>query len=643
MAVVVVNPDNASNSVILGTDETAGVGIYALDGSLTGSFQAGDAASIDVRYGTGLTPSDNPLVAVLDAETQALRFFSFDSRTNSATEVSGASQATAFGVEGMCFLKNPSDNNLYSFVIGGHGDIDQNLVYRDQSGKVRSKNIRRLSLGSELEYCAGNDDTGDIYFAEKEVGVWRLSGDPETDPLPEVIDVVKFGHINGEVAGIALQEYANGDDYLIVSNASEDRINVYDVADDHKFLGAFEMGEGNGIDAIEEPGGLFASSISLGEKFPSGLVLTSDDDNGDGNVNYKAIPWSGFSSELGISSGKPKNPLAASVSSSTAVRPSFETAPVKSAGDAADDPAIWVHPTNPALSTIIATDKKAGMYVYDLEGNSLQFLPVGRVNNVDIRYGYSLGGTPSAIVTASNRTTKGVSIWTVDPNTRKLVDIANGLQESGMDDPYGQCMYKSQNDDYYVYLNDTDGIVRQFELVEASPRKVDANLVREFSVGSQTEGCVADDETGDLFVGEENNAIWKNGADPETGDKRQLVASIEDTPALTADVEGMALYLKENGEGYLVVSSQGSNDYVLFDRKAPHEYIGSFSVVADGRTGIDGASETDGLDVTSANLGPDYPRGIFVAQDGRNVFPSETQNFKVVNWDDIASTLNLPQ
>ena len=38
-----------------------------------------------------------------------------------------------------------------------------------------------------------------------------------------------------------------------------------------------------------------------------------------------------------------------------------ETDPVPSSGDAADDPAIWVHPTDPSLSTVIGTDKNSGL------------------------------------------------------------------------------------------------------------------------------------------------------------------------------------------------------------------------------------------------------------------------------------------
>src|SRR5919197_1652312 len=59
-----------------------------------------------------------------------------------------------------------------------------------------------------------------------------------------------------------------------------------------------------------------------------------------------------------------------------------ETAPVPHAGDAADDPAIWVHPTDPALSTIVGTDKIGGVAVYDLLGKQNQYVPGGQMNNV---------------------------------------------------------------------------------------------------------------------------------------------------------------------------------------------------------------------------------------------------------------------
>src|SRR5210317_39521 len=67
------------------------------------------------------------------------------------------------------------------------------------------------------------------------------------------------------------------------------------------------------------------------------------------------------------------------------VTATLETEPVPSGGDAADDPAIWIHPTDPGLSTIIGTDKRGGLAVYALDGTELQYIPAGRLNNVDLR------------------------------------------------------------------------------------------------------------------------------------------------------------------------------------------------------------------------------------------------------------------
>jgi myo-inositol-hexaphosphate 3-phosphohydrolase len=50
------------------------------------------------------------------------------------------------------------------------------------------------------------------------------------------------------------------------------------------------------------------------------------------------------------------------------VAATVETEPVPHSADAADDAAIWIHPTDPSLSTVLGTDKVegGGLGVYDL-------------------------------------------------------------------------------------------------------------------------------------------------------------------------------------------------------------------------------------------------------------------------------------
>lgn len=317
---------------------------------------------------------------------------------------------------------------------------------------------------------------------------------------------------------------------------------------------------------------------------------------------------------------------------------SVETEPVASANDAADDPAIWVHPTDPSRSLIIGTDKKNGLDVYDLAGKRVQTLPDGRMNNVDLRYGFALGGASVAIVAATNRTDQTLALYAVDANGR-LSNVADGKIATGMADPYGLCMYRSAAGQYFVFANDGDtGHFRQWEL-EARGSRVGARLVREFSVGSQAEGCAADDGLGALYVAEEDVGLWRYSAAPDGGSARTSVDTVANGH-LTDDAEGVTIYYGPGQNGYLIVSSQGSNDYNVYHRDGDNKFIGKFAIVPNP-AGIDGTSDTDGIDVTSTSLGSAFPHGVFVAQDGKNTNPSAAQNFKLVPWERIAEALAL--
>src|SRR5439155_10573837 len=83
-----------------------------------------------------------------------------------------------------------------------------------------------------------------------------------------------------------------------------------------------------------------------------------------------------------------------------------------------------------------------------------------------------------------------------------------------------------------------------------------------------------------------------------------------------------------NGTGYLIASSQGNSTYVVYRREQSNQYVKTFRIA--GGNGIDGTSDTDGIDVTTAHLGPAFPHGVFVAQDGHN--DNGNQNFKLVPW-----------
>jgi 3-phytase len=321
--------------------------------------------------------------------------------------------------------------------------------------------------------------------------------------------------------------------------------------------------------------------------------------------------------------------LAAVAGAQTPVGPRAETAPVPTSGDAADDPAIWVHPTDPSKSLVIATDKNEGLAVYDLAGQQLQFLSDDEPDNVDLRNDFLLGGQRVTLLAASDRADNEIALYVLDPNTRTVRNVSARSIGTNVE-IYGICMYRSSTGNYYAFVTSKSGGLEQWRLFDNGSGKVDGQMVRSFDVGSDCEACVADDETGFLYVAEETEGIWRYGAEPGAGTSRVQVDSTNGH--LTADVEGLAIYYAAGGKGYLIASSQGDNTFQVYDRQAPHAHRFNFEVVANGS--VDGVTDCDGLEVMNRGMGSAFPQGMLVVQDGSN--SGGNQNFKFVAWQDIS-------
>ncbi|MDQ2696595.1 MAG: phytase, partial [Pseudomonadota bacterium] len=87
-----------------------------------------------------------------------------------------------------------------------------------------------------------------------------------------------------------------------------------------------------------------------------------------------------------------------------------------------------------------------------------------------------------------------------------------------------------------------------------------------------------------------------------------------------------------------IASSQGDDAFVVYRREGDNDYLMTFQIAAGN--GIDGVSDSDGIDVTNAPLGDAFPQGLFVAQDGKN--DDGHQNFKLVPWERIATAIDPP-
>ncbi|MBD2199935.1 MULTISPECIES: 5'/3'-nucleotidase SurE [Calothrix] len=357
-----------------------------------------------------------------------------------------------------------------------------------------------------------------------------------------------------------------------------------------------------------------------------------------------------------------------------------ETLPTDQRADA-DDPAIYINANNAADSLVLTSVKNAGLRVYDLSGKLLQEVNPGgiRYNNIDLQYGFKLGNEKIDIAVASDRGNDKLAIFKINPNPttpgkylENITDSSIGTifqappflapYSSSSRSSYGLALYRSPiTNDYYVFTSRREtGDIAQFKLIDKGNGKIGAERVREFTIPSpsdsersaQTEGMVVDQETGFLYIGQEDVGIWKFSAEPNGGTTGKLIDKVKGLGGshLTDDVEGLTIYYGKNGTGYLLASSQGDNTFVAYTREGNNDYLGNFAIGSNGA--IDSVQESDGADVVNVPLGPNFPYGLFVTQDGSNEpaklveddgeFENINSNFKLVPWENIANALPTP-
>ena len=317
-------------------------------------------------------------------------------------------------------------------------------------------------------------------------------------------------------------------------------------------------------------------------------------------------------------------PAAVAATDVDLVASDVETDPVPEAGDAADDPAIWRHPTDPGRSMVIVNDKLGGLESYDMEGHRIQRISDDRPfwGNVDVRQDVTVAGRTRDVVAVNH---KAVQLFAVDPATRLMTSITDGESVGQLGE--GLCLYESAISDKLYVINITlPGRLRQFEIGDADDDGLlEATLVRDFPVGSESEGCVADDETGALYVAEEDVALWRYEAEPSGGTARAVVDQLEaDGGHLVSDIEGLAIADAGPAGKFLMASAQnvadpGNSYFALYRADGFPTFVRNFRIT-DG-SASDDCDRTDGIDVAVGDFGPQFPQGIFVCQDDANQAP----------------------
>lgn len=319
-----------------------------------------------------------------------------------------------------------------------------------------------------------------------------------------------------------------------------------------------------------------------------------------------------------------------------------------------DDPAIWVHPTDPSRSLIIGTMKVASpagaVVAFGMDGQIRQVISgIDRPNNIDVEYGFRFGGRTIDIAVVTERLKRQLRAFRIDPVEGRLVDLG-GIpiledQKGEAGAPMGIGLYRRDRDGAIFAIvapkeGPRDGYLWQYRLFDTGGGRIGATFVRRFGKFSATtvreeneiEAVAVDDELGYVYYADEADGIHKWHADPDHPDASRELAHFGRT-GFRGDREGIAIYTSSGGTGYIVGTDQIDEDseYHLYPREGtpenPHDHSREIAVFRGG------ADATDGLEISARALGPGLPNGVMIAMN------SGPRNFLVFRWQDVATAV----
>jgi 3-phytase len=319
-----------------------------------------------------------------------------------------------------------------------------------------------------------------------------------------------------------------------------------------------------------------------------------------------------------------------------------------------DDPAIWVHPTDASRSLIIGTMKvpapAGAIVVFQLDGQITQMISgIDRPNNVDVEYGFRVGGRSIDIAVATERLKRQLRLFRIDADRGQLVDLGgipileNEQGEAGA--PMGIGLYRRAKDDAVFAIvapktGPRGGYLWQYRLLDSGGGRIGATFVRRFGSFSATsvrpeneiEAVAVDDQLGYVYYADEADGIHKWHADPDHPEAARELAHFGRT-GFRGDREGIAIYALADGTGYIVCTDQLDQDseYHVYAREGTrgnaHDHSREITVLRGG------ADATDGLEISARALGPGLPNGVMIAMN------SAPKNFLLFRWQDVAGAV----
>lgn len=235
-----INPDDPSQSLIVGTDKDEDGALYVYD--LKGIIQRDRVvhnlkrpSNVDIEYGLVLNRKPVDIAVTTERLANKIRVYSLPEMTcidNGGIDVFTGEELRA--PMGISLFKRYSDGAIFAVVGRKEGPTDgtylwQYLLKDDGSGNVAGKLVRKFGNWSgkkEIEAIAVDDALGYVYYSDEGVGVRKYYADPDKNDNQELALFATEGFADDH-EGISIYTIDDGTGYILVSDQQRNAFRIF--------------------------------------------------------------------------------------------------------------------------------------------------------------------------------------------------------------------------------------------------------------------------------------------------------------------------------------------------------------------------------------------------------------------------------
>ncbi len=237
-----VNPEDASKSLIIGTDKNVDGALYVFD--LAGKIVQDKVIrglkrpnNVDLEYGF-ITGNDTVDIAVTGERlTHNLRIFSVpDMKAIDGGGIPmfvGETEEEYRDLMGIALYKRPSDGTIFAIVGRKTGPTDGTYLWQyrldgNAEGTVEATLVRKFGNYSgqfEIEAIAVDNELGFIYYSDEGVGVRKYYADPAMGN--EELALFGTDGFTQDHEGISIFDSGDGKGFILVSDQQANAFHVF--------------------------------------------------------------------------------------------------------------------------------------------------------------------------------------------------------------------------------------------------------------------------------------------------------------------------------------------------------------------------------------------------------------------------------